>query len=121
METTIAILNKPNQNGRVYTKESFGVLPEKVYVTLGINAGADIDLSKICGEASNISFDGDTLKANISLLDTASGRLAKVYLENSSMSYVIAGEGTMKDSIVENYNLCSINLIKESESSFKDM
>ncbi len=67
-DVIVAILNKPNANHRIYTKESLKVIPEKVPVTLGTSL-EDLDgsIPDIIGEASNIRVEGDLLMADISL------------------------------------------------------
>lgn len=122
MRTTVAILNKPNHNGRVYTKESFVEFSDIILITLGVCESPEIPLDKVIGRATDFLFEDDKLTCEIESFEvTPSSKLAKLLMETDKYTYVIGGIGNYKDSYIENYKLTHLSFIKECESSFKDM
>ena len=121
MKTIVARIqeaDKPNSNGRIYPREALekAVAEQqkkgRTWVTLGMPGRNVVDLNEIAGQAGNWSWDGDTLCAEIAVMDTPRGKLVKEMLETVQPDYRFAGMGDVsEDGVVTNFRIMSIGVL----------
>ncbi len=110
--------DKPNANGRIYPRE---VLEKAIadqeakgrtWVTLGMQGSTTVDLSEVAGQAGNWHWDGDTLCAEIAVMDTPKGKIVKELLESVQPDYRFAGIGTVNpDGTISDYRITSVGVL----------
>lgn len=98
MTVPIAILSdRPNKNGRIYLRDSFNLLPEKVPVELSIrDFGIQEEIRPVpVGEASGFKFEGNKLMADVTVSEVVLALITSGV--KPGFSFVMNSVGTMDD------------------------
>lgn len=97
--------NKPNKNGRVYTKENFeknnniGLMKELVnnhmcFIELGCTEHPLIDMLKVAGIVTDIDLNDEGLDIEYEIIDTPCGRiLQSLFDAGETVEVTIGGNG----------------------------
>jgi hypothetical protein len=119
----------PNRNGRVYPRAVLEQMireierksnPARVFGSVGMPAGVEVDLSKVSHTVSDlhITDDGKVL-GKVMILDTPQGRIMEKVLEaEPDRQFRLAGIGKLEDNedgttTVTDFRLLSINLVRD--------
>lgn len=101
---TIATLNVPNANGRIYTAESFAPRKEGVplFCTLDMHRSLTVDPNTVCGTISNMRVEGNELKAELTILTTPSGQILEKVFDHVAFRLAghcapIGADGVVRD------------------------
>lgn len=112
----------PNKNGRIYLRDSFNQLPEKVPVELGIR---DFGLQEEeirpepVGEASGFKFEGNKLMADVKVNEAIVALLASGV--SPGFSFVMNGVGNLNDKKVTNFDMEYVAVLPADQSAFVGM
>jgi len=127
----VEVLDKPNRNGRIYTKELFenNVLNDKIVNEKLLThslfgefepsySGCCIDASRISHSVSKLYIEDDKVKADIDILDTSQGQLLLKAINNGcSIHPVLVGRGDVitdsdgNEIVADNYELDIIAMV----------
>lgn len=123
MTVPIATLSdKPNKNGRIYLRDSFNQLPEKVPVELGIREYG-VQEEEIrpdpVGEASGFKFEGNKLMADITVSDAVLALITSGV--KPGFSFVMNGVGNVNGKKVSNFDMEYVAVLPEDQSAFVGM
>jgi hypothetical protein len=119
----------PNLNRRIYPRAVLGKMiaeveaksnPARVFGTIGMPSGVEVDLSKVSHTVSDlhITEDGKVL-GKVMILDTPAGAIMEKLLEaEPSRQFRMAGIGKLEDNedgttTVTDFRLLSINLVRD--------
>jgi hypothetical protein len=117
LTTTFLTLDKPNANGRVYTRAVGEAIIEQVKAgraigALGVPEGTDMKLSDASHTITDVRIEGDKLIGKIHLLDTMPGRALAMVL--SEMDFRPRGMATIDENgVVSDYTLISIDAVRD--------
>lgn len=105
----VEVLDKPNINGRIYTKECIenSVLNNpliqerlKLHCLFGIfnlNGNEEVTLNNTSHCVTNLYIEDNCLKADIDILDTPNGRMLKEHLDKGEGIYpYLSGNGELE-------------------------
>lgn len=98
-----------SKNGRIYTKDCFKNIKDKIPVTLRTNTDTCIDLGSIIGYASIKDINDDNVSLNIDI-----NGFEDFFDDISIVPY---GYGKVKDSTIIDYKFICFNLIPKKESA----
>ena len=123
----IAQADVPNLNGRVYPRNVLEQVakdvqqkdPARVFGTIGMPIGANLDISNISHSVSNLRLDDEGyLIGDVMILETPQGEIMKrIMAADMSRSFRVAGIGKLAehDGITEvvDFRLLSINYVHD--------
>ena len=119
-------LDVPNKNGRVYptsaaedmirTIEENPAQHGRVFGQIGMPEGTSVDLSKVSHSAGNLRIIDGKVFADIVVLETPAGQIAKELLKTPNHGYTFRTSGIGKvseDGVVFDYCLISVSLVRD--------
>lgn len=115
-EVELLKLNVLNKNKRIYTKESFKEIPEKVFL-YGDSEG-NLDFQNIIGEIIDIKIKENSLIGELKTFKSFT-------LNEEEICYYFVirsfGEGEIEDDKVINYVMKGCNLVDKEEDAFNEI
>lgn len=112
MKETLIQFNVPNKNGIRYLRSSIKNLPKELPIFLQYNGESSRSLLNVAGFAK-LSLENDRVVADVKLVDTDVGNVAKCLIEHGgrNMCYRSGGTGIIsKDGVVEEYIIDRVSL-----------
>lgn len=113
--TTLLFLNVKNQNGYMYTKDSFDEFPNPI---LGVDDSLEFDnklsLDKVKYVVEDVKVEGDLVTGIVKHLP---GQPPSVVHEDQFV-YRLCGEGTISEGVVTNYKPFACMRIKLEDDAF---
>jgi hypothetical protein len=131
MKTSVLKSNTVNLNGRMYTDECLEqmVAQFKQKVSNGVQMFGELgypestsftSLERVSHQVENLQVEGDTLFAEIKVLDTPRGKELKTLLDDIVFRPRMIGH-VLEDNTVRVDNLISFDAILKETDSYKDI
>ena len=134
----VMVVDKPNLNHRIYPRAVFEkalkeyeekyVKERRALGELGLGETPTVMLTNVSHMVTAFSWEGNTVNAEIEVLDTPQGRVLKDMFEKDfSLTVVPRGIGSLKKNeetgvyeVQEDYEISSFDVIDAKTSSFND-
>lgn len=116
MNIVVEILDKPNRNGRTYSKEVMQKVIDSDYQKLGMLGmyGGGVDFEKVSHKIENLRIVDDELLCDVTILETPKGKILSEISSLVSPIYRLSGFCNIDaDGIVSDYTMISVNAVKE--------
>lgn len=134
----VMVVDKPNLNGRLYSREVFQkalteyedkyVKERRALGEMDVGIEPVVHLDRVSHMIASFSWDKTSLNAEIEILDTPQGRVLKELLEKGlAFNVVPRGIGSLKKNeetgvyeVQDDYVICSFDVIPAERSAFRD-
>lgn len=115
----ILVADKPNSNGRIYPQAALdSCIAEEakrkpLLGVIGMDEVMGMELGKVSHIAENLRMQGDTLVADIRVVDTPAGKQLVELYKSGLITFRSSGFGKIgaDGKTIENYELISINAV----------
>lgn len=134
----VMVVDKPNLNHRIYPKAVFEkalkeyeekyVKDRRALGEFGLGGDSVVHLDRVSHLVTAFFWEGNTLNAEIEVLDTPQGKVLRDLLEKDiNLTVVPRGIGSLKKNeetgvyeVQEDYEISSFDVIDAATSSFND-